>query len=361
MGLLFETTLPDVGLIAACLLAVVYIYFKVSFNYWKERKAPYVAPTFPFGNFSDLILMRKPVGQVYADLYKKLDGEKYGGTYMFTKPGFIFRDPEIIKDVLVKDFSSFHDRGVYIDEELEPLSGHLVFLSGIRWRNLRVKLTPIFTSGKMKMMFQTLVDCGQQLGSILEDCASDEETIEIKDILARYSTDIISSCAFGIESNSLKNPDAEFRQWGRKIFDLSILSSAVRNLNLLIPSFKRVMKLRGIDPEIAKYFISMVQDTVNFRQEKNIKRNDFMQMLIQIRNRDRVEDDHCYVEQNCHGHSDNKSDDNGMCLAEYFREHTHISPCFSIDELKMSIGSIIESDPHISVKGILYRALRGPS
>jgi cytochrome P450 family 6 len=62
----------------------------------------------------------------------------------------------------------------------------------------------------MKMMFQTLVECGHELGSILEKSASNEEIIEIKDILARYSTDVISSFAFGIQCNCLKNPNAEF-------------------------------------------------------------------------------------------------------------------------------------------------------
>jgi cytochrome P450 family 6 len=316
MGLLQETILLDVGVAIACLLAAVYVYLKTSFSYWKKRKAPYIEPTFPFGNFRDLIFLRKTLGRVYADHYKKLDGEKCGGIYMFLKPAFIFRDPDIIKDVLVKDFTSFHDRGFFMDEELEPLSGNLAFLHGKKWRNLRVKLTPTFTSGKLKMMFQTLADCGQELGSILEETASNEETIEIKDILARYSTDIISSCAFGIQSNSLKNPDAEFRQWGRKILKPSIKVSTIRTLNMLIPSLGRVLKLREIDPEISKYFRSMVQDTVNFREKTNIKRNDFMQLLIQIKNHDIVEENH--LDENTHGNLKNESGENGMHLPYEF-------------------------------------------
>jgi cytochrome P450 family 6 len=65
-----------------------------------------------------------------------------------------------------------------MDEELEPLSGHLFLLRGNRWRNLRIKLTQTFASGKM-MMFQTLVECRHELGSILEKSASKEEIIEI--------------------------------------------------------------------------------------------------------------------------------------------------------------------------------------
>jgi cytochrome P450 family 6 len=98
-----------------------------------------------------------------ADPYKKLLSEKYGGTYMFTKPWFIFRDPEIIRNILVKDFTSFHDRRFFMDKKLGQLTGHLVLLPGSRWRNLRLKLTPNFTSGKRKLMFQILIDCGKNL------------------------------------------------------------------------------------------------------------------------------------------------------------------------------------------------------
>jgi cytochrome P450 family 6 len=349
MELLFEATLLAVGAAVACLLTMVYIYYKKCYSYWKERKVPYIEPTFPFGNFRDLMFLRMSVGHMFAKLYKKLDGEKYGGTYTFTKPGFIFRDPEIIKTVLVKDFTSFHDRGFFRDEELEPLSGHLFLLPGKRWRNLRVKLTPTFTSGKMKMMFQTLVDCGQELGTILEEAASREENIEIKDILARYSTDIISSCAFGIQCHCLENPDAEFRQWGRKIFTPSIKSSLIGSLGALLPSMVSFFKLRGLDPEISKYFRRMVRDTVSYREKNNVRRNDFMQLLIQIKNRGNVEEDHNYLEQNGKGNLENKSEENGMYFLYTFHANKYyIHSCSSRNKHELSIRFLNESIPHIS-------------
>jgi len=199
-----------------------------------------------------------------------------------------------------------------MDEELEPLSGHLFLLPGKRWRNLRVKLSPTFTSGKMKMMFQTLVDCGIELGSILEKRASNEEIIEIKDILARYSTDVISSCAFGIQCNCLKNPDAEFRQWGRKIFTPSLRSSLTSFIVNTIPSLLSVLKINTLDPNISKYFRNMVEETVNYREKNNITRNDFMHLLIQIKNKVKLDEDIESLEQNELGTPENSSSEEGM-------------------------------------------------
>jgi len=312
MGHILEALFLYVGALAACVLAVVYAYFKVSFSYWKKKNIPYVAPNFPFGNFADALFFRKSIGLIHEEFYKNLEGRKYGGIYACTKPMFLFRDPDIIKNVLVKDFISFHDRGLFIDEEIDPLTAHLFSLGGSSWRNLRVKLTPTFTSGKMKMMFQTLVDCGHELSSILEKCASNEEVIEVKDILARYSTDIIASCAFGIQCNCLKNPDAEFRQWGRKFFAPSFRNAITGVLSQLFPSVLSVLRLNPIDAKVSKYFRNMVEDTVNYRESNNVTRNDFMQLLIHIKNKVNVDEKKEILEMNGHGNLENKTSEYGM-------------------------------------------------
>ena len=44
----------------------------------------------------------------------------------------------------------------------------------------------------------------------------------MKELAAKYTTDVISTCAFGIQSNSLNDPNALFRHFGRLIFDMNI-------------------------------------------------------------------------------------------------------------------------------------------
>lgn len=96
---------------------------------------------------------------------------------------------------------------------------NLFSLEGLAWRKLRVKLTPVFTSGKMKMMFPILVDRAKELEELLMESAKIGDIIEIKDLIARFGTDIISSVAFGLEANSLKNPNSIIRTMGKKIFE----------------------------------------------------------------------------------------------------------------------------------------------
>jgi cytochrome P450 family 6 len=185
-----------------------------------------------------------------------------------------------------------------MNEEIEPLSAHLFSLTGMTWRNLRVRLTPTFTSGKLKMMFQRLVECGQELERCLEKLGETGDVIEFKDVLARFSTDVISSCAFGIECNCLKNEDAEFRQWGRKIFEPSLKRMVIGILSGIAPVVLDTLKLSTLDSQVSKYFRNMVQETVEYREKNNVKRNDFLQLLIQLKTKGLLDDEEKTEDQN---------------------------------------------------------------
>jgi hypothetical protein len=104
----------------------------------------------------------------------------------------------------------------------------------------------------------------------------------------------------------------------------------------------------------------MVQDTVTYREKNNIKRNDFMQLLIQIKNRGKVEDEHIYLEQNGHGNLENTSGENGMYLPYTFQVNKYIHSCTCRDQLELSIGFINQNTPHFSVQRILHKLLKAP-
>jgi cytochrome P450 family 6 len=137
----------------------------------------------------------------------------------------------------------------------------------------------------MKMMFGAVVECGKNLQNCLQKPASNGETIEIKDYLARYSTDVISSCAFGIQCNCLKNPDAEFRNWGRKVFEPNIRQRITSMLQVVCPSLVYILKLSVFPKDVSNYFRRMVRETVEYRETNNVQRQDFMQLMIQLRNK----------------------------------------------------------------------------
>lgn len=279
----------------------LYIYFKHKFTYWEKRGVLYLKPSFPLGNCKDLVLMRKSFGETYTELYKKLTRNKFGGIYLMHRPQLMIRDPDLIKAVLVKDFDHFHDHGFAFDEKIDPLSGSLFMLSGSKWRELRAKLSPTFTSGKIKMMFHTVIKCGMELKEHLEKPADQGDMVEFRDVFAKYSTDIIASCAFGIECNCLKNPDAEFRKWGRRVLEPTFDAIVRGLLYLLVPSVPMSLGIANTPNDITTFFRTLVHETVKFREQHSVNRNDFLQLLIRLKNKESLESD--TSTEDCDGNS----------------------------------------------------------
>lgn len=101
--------------------------------------------------------------------------------------------------------------------------------------------------------------------------------------MARYSTDVISIVAFGLETNSLENPDAEFRKIGRMLSSPS-LEIIIRNaLNALAPNLIGLLKIRSIKKKCADYFFNIVSETVKYREENNVQQKDFLDLLMKIK------------------------------------------------------------------------------
>lgn len=130
------------------------------------------------------------------DLYKKLKSKgDYVGLYFLDKPVLLVLSPEFAKTVLVRDFQYFINRGVYFNKEDDPLSANLFFIENSDWRRLRIKMTPTFTSGKIKSMFFTIYDVADEMVQLLQTKQSKNDgfDIEITDLMARYNTDVIVS------------------------------------------------------------------------------------------------------------------------------------------------------------------------
>ncbi|XP_069702399.1 probable cytochrome P450 6a14 [Periplaneta americana] len=275
----------QLGTISVVVLAAIYVYFKVCHSYWEKLGVPTLPASIPFGSLKNLIFSNKSVIDFVKELYNAFEGHKVGGIYTLDKPSLILRDPEVIKEVLVKKYDHFCSRGFKVNEEKYSFHGNLFTLSGSKWRNLRLKLNPTFTSGKMKMIFGTLVECGKELQTCLETSEKTGDVIEMQDLLSRFTTDVIASCYFGIQCNSLSNPNAEFRNWGMRTLKPTYKAKLFRLLFFMMPSLFKIVNLSLVPKDVSDYFIKMVRDTVEYREKNDVKRNDFMQLLIQMKNK----------------------------------------------------------------------------
>ncbi|KAK4878673.1 hypothetical protein RN001_011179 [Aquatica leii] len=174
---------------------------------------------------------------------------------------------------------------------MDPLTANLFFLAGDRWKTIRTKLTPAFTSSKVKTMFPILVQCGRHLEQAMKDICTKNVKFEVKQISSCYTIDVIGSCAFGLDINSFTNPENEFVKQGEKFFStLTQLNSLSIVLSLLNPKLAELLSVQTIPKDITDFFLRLVEDTVRQRKKEKYWRKDFMQIMIDLKKNNEVEE-----------------------------------------------------------------------
>ncbi|KAL1116661.1 hypothetical protein AAG570_005133 [Ranatra chinensis] len=220
--------------------------------------------------------------------YSELKGHKIGGVFQGVRPVYVILDPELVMRVCVQDFTHFHDRPFKTNENANPLDGNLFMLAGPRWRALRNKMSPTFTSGKLKWMFGQIETCGRELVEAMK-VETAKEDVEVTDLMARFSTDVIVSCAFGLEPECIKNPDSKLRQLGRQIFRPQLRQLVRAAVRTLWPSLFVRINLGSGASDVGKFLTSVIQQTFRHRQSTGSKRNDFVQLLLELKEKGEIQ------------------------------------------------------------------------
>ncbi|XP_065216834.1 uncharacterized protein LOC135843031 [Planococcus citri] len=267
----------------------IYWFFKKSHQFFDQYGIPYSKPHWFFGNMKDVILMKKALWVGFKEAYEEFPSERFAGVYNLHRPTVLIRDPDLIKTMLVKDFSHFQDRGFTICRDIEPVAYNLITMSGDDWKNLRIKLTCTFSSGKMKSMFSLMKTCGNDIEPVLTKYFKDDIAFEAKDICARFATDVIGNCAFGIDTHSLLDPESDFRNIGKSIFQYR-WQAIIRTIIPSMPIWLiKILKMEFFPRKVNEYFMKLAKDMIEYREKHNISRGDFLDLLIAMKNHKELE------------------------------------------------------------------------
>ncbi|XP_015177305.1 PREDICTED: cytochrome P450 9e2-like [Polistes dominula] len=280
--------MEDWAMIIAFVIVLLSIYYYITkdLNYFEKLNLPYVKPWPILGNMGPTIFRQKTMVDLIVDTYNKYPEAKYIGFYDLGTPVFMIRDPELIKQIAVKSFDNFPDHRGFVDEVQDPLFGKNLFsLRGDRWKEARTILTPAFTLSKLKSMFKLMSDCGADFTEYLAKMPKEKRTIEMKDVLTRYTNDVLATCAFGISINSMKDRDNDFYVLGRVATNFDGIKSLKFFLLRSFPRITSLFNLKLIPEYIAKFFEKVVKDVIDTRDKHNIVRNDMIQLMMEARNK----------------------------------------------------------------------------
>lgn len=273
-------TLLTLGLLAS----KGYVYWVYN-CYWAREGVPtLVAPRFPWGHLKDPKSTRRVhTSQHFQRLYAthKESAGGFMGLFFIIRPMVLVLDLDLVKLILVKQFEHFSDRGVYYNERADPLSAHLVALHGEPWRALRTKLTPTFTADKMKtILFPTVLQVAGNLVSSI--AANGDRPVEIGKVAAQFTTDIIGTCAFGIDCNTLAGENQDFLEMSKRVFKPVKSKLWRRLLTTIYPDLSRWLGLKSLDETVSHAYYTMIRQTVDLRRNSGLVRNDFLQLLLEL-------------------------------------------------------------------------------
>lgn len=268
-------------------VVAIYVYLTWNFGYWKKRNVPGPDPLPFLGSFPSLILrnrtVMKEMDKIYSDYKKKFN---FVGIFSTRSPSIFVTSPALAKDILIKDFKSFHDNefGGFTDKEIDPILGRNPFsLNGEEWKEKRSEITPAFTTSRMKALFPIIEDVGSRMTKYVKQKGS--AALDTRELTAKFTTDVVSSCIFDTDAESFTNEKAEIREMGRKLLD----NSAMFLINALfvgiMPSVAKLLNIGLIPKTVEKFFTNLMSEAVKHRENKGIKRVDYLEHLISLRNK----------------------------------------------------------------------------
>jgi cytochrome P450 family 6 len=90
-------------------------------------------------------------------------------------------------------------------------------------------------------------------------------TVEVQEMMARFTTDVIASCAFGMNGDSLKDPDAEFGRNLRNVFTFTVQKGLAVMMAFFAPHLNTIFRLKFIGDKTDNYVRQIVWNTVEYR------------------------------------------------------------------------------------------------
>lgn len=210
-------------ILAVCALFLTYVWYKYKFTYWSRKGVFSPQPVFPFGNIKEVIKRRQQFFQPYCDAYFKYKHLPYVGLYCFHRPVLCVNDLEIAKHILIRDFEYFQARGTFSGGVGDRLAGNLFNIHGPTWKKLRLKISPSFSSLKVKMVYPIVEKIANETREYAELLYSNGESVNFSELYGRYAMEIIANIGFGLECNGLRNTHSEFYDRGREYFNPSTL------------------------------------------------------------------------------------------------------------------------------------------
>nr|XP_022920411.1 cytochrome P450 6a8-like [Onthophagus taurus] len=223
------------------IFVAIIVYYKNCYNFWKNKKIPYLTPKIPLGNSQNPFFRKSSSYEQLKLIYDRMRSENVNhcGIYDFTTPIYFPIDLGVIKNVFGEQilFNKNYFRFNFEDDS------------------------------KIERLFETILKCSQQMVDGLKKFENKSQPIDIDEVLRCFMVDVIKNCGFGVKSNGFLDDYLRFTPYKK---------FGVIKKNPIFEIISKKLKML----EKNDFFFEIVKESVKFREENRLKKSDFLQILI---------------------------------------------------------------------------------
>ncbi|KAL1438654.1 hypothetical protein MTO96_047848 [Rhipicephalus appendiculatus] len=238
-----------------------------------------------------MILLLFPLADSPVKAYRQWI-EKYGDTVGYfngSRPVILTADLDLLRQVQIKDFQDFTDRGLLFQAKRpeSPQNKSLLQLTSSRWKEVRSVLTPSFTTNKLRLMSPGVISAVEKLVAKIDRNATAGEEFEVGEMYAALALDVICKSAMGIDYNLQDQPRHRFLVCCRRLFGCAFSVIAV-----LLAAFPgTVALLQFINSRLLRFQNDGVHPFVEVQEkckrivterqlDSSLRRKDLLQLMI---------------------------------------------------------------------------------
>ncbi|XP_013183008.2 cytochrome P450 6k1 [Amyelois transitella] len=264
----------------SCLLVWIYLRWTKVRSYWADRRVPHELPHPIWGSLT--FLQKKNAGIWMKEMYSRFSSP-YVGIWLFWRPALIVNCPEIGKRILVKDSDVFRDRFLGSGKN-DPIGGLNIFTSNDPlWTSMRKRLTPVFTSSKLRSLHGLLSAKSKQLEQRIRSDVKAGDTINLRMVYSDFTTDVIGISSFGVDSNATSKGESHMRTVTKDFMTYNFWRGLAWSCIFFFPELVDVFGFTMFPKKATDYFKKVFHSIEEQRRTEGSDKRDLMDALLKIK------------------------------------------------------------------------------
>ncbi|XP_072398319.1 cytochrome P450 6k1-like [Diabrotica undecimpunctata] len=270
--LLTSSWITDITIFIAFVSFWAYKYLTRNFDYWEQRKIPYPKPLPLFGNFYEVFTFKMTIHERMKKLYDQIDAP-YFGIFILDEPVLVLKDPKLIKDILIKDFAIFCNRRPVVPVQ-SLMAKAIFFLKNPEWKQVRIKLTPVFTSAMLKNLHNNhLTEICNSMTTFLK---KNKGILDGKRVGELFSSELVIKFVYGANSHCFDEKPSAIESVLKNMSAFSLRNAIIQNLYFIKPSWVIILQLNFISESILKFFEGVFKQVMEARSHYDGKPQNFV-------------------------------------------------------------------------------------